>query len=161
SGITESDCPSRRSAAAAISAPKRSASSGPGRSAAFARSSARTMDHLENSSFLLDSNSQLEGDAPGAAQHGGTPTSDEPTSSRDIEECLKLLDEVWPPEGRPTAAIPRQLGRFAILGELGRGGFGVVFLAEDTLLGRRVAVKVPRVEILAGSESWRRFLREA
>ena len=36
----------------------------------------------------------------------------------------------------------------------------MVFLAEDSLLGRRVAVKVPRVEILTGSESWRRFLRE-
>jgi WD40 repeat protein len=119
------------------------------------------MDHLENTSFLLDSNSQLEGDAPGAARHGGTPTSDEAASSRDIEECLKLLDEVWPPDADSCAPIPRQLGRFTILGELGRGGFGVVFLAEDSLLRRRVAVKVPRVEILAGSESWRRFLREA
>ncbi len=74
---------------------------------------------------------------------------------------MRLLDEVWPRDADPCEEVPRQLGRFNILRELGRGGFGVVFLAEDSLLGRRVAVKVPRVEILAGSESWRRFLREA
>jgi eukaryotic-like serine/threonine-protein kinase len=89
------------------------------------------------------------------AQHDG------PASSVDIEDCLRRLDELWPPDEDPAPVGPRQLGRFTILGELGRGGFGVVFLADDPLLGRRVALKVPRVEILAGSQAWRRFTREA
>jgi serine/threonine protein kinase len=82
-------------------------------------------------------------------------------SSRDVEECLRLLDEIWPRANSTAADTPRQLGRFSILRELGRGGFGVVFLAQDPLLGRRVAVKVPRIEVLSESQAWRRFLREA
>jgi hypothetical protein len=55
----------------------------------------------------------------------------------------------------------RQFGRFHILRELGRGGCGIVFLAFDPVLGRRVALKVPRAEALLTPELRGRFLREA
>jgi serine/threonine-protein kinase len=45
--------------------------------------------------------------------------------------------------------------------ELGRGGMGVVFLATDTTLDRRVAVKVIHPELAAHSSIARRFLAEA
>jgi WD40 repeat protein len=86
---------------------------------------------------------------------------DEPVSSSDIEECLRRLDEVWPPEEPSEPDGLKRLGRFTIVRELGRGGFGVVFLADDPLMGRRVALKVPRVEVLSGTEGWRRFVRES
>lgn len=52
------------------------------------------------------------------------------------------------------------LGSFRILKELGAGGMGMVFLAEDPMLERRVALKVMRPE-LAKPEQKQRFLREA
>ncbi len=82
-------------------------------------------------------------------------------SSRDVEECLRMLEEVWPGTDDQAAGMPQQFGRFSIVRELGRGGFGVVFLAEDPLLERWVALKVPRVEVFSQSQGWRRFLREA
>jgi serine/threonine protein kinase len=58
--------------------------------------------------------------------------------------------------------VPAKLGPFKLLKPLGRGGMGVVFLAEDTQLGRRAAVKVMRPEMTAyDPRAYERFLREA
>src|SRR3954466_15273264 len=45
--------------------------------------------------------------------------------------------------------------------ELGRGGMGVVFLATDTTLDRRVAIKVVHPELALHEAITRRFLTEA
>ncbi|MBL9123733.1 MAG: serine/threonine protein kinase [Planctomycetaceae bacterium] len=54
-----------------------------------------------------------------------------------------------------------RLGRFLIRRVLGKGGAGIVFLAEDPLLRREVALKVPRPEMLVSSAARQRILREA
>ncbi len=54
-----------------------------------------------------------------------------------------------------------QFGRFRILQTLGQGGFGIVFLAWDATLRRRVALKVPQPETLVSPEARKRFVREA
>lgn len=57
--------------------------------------------------------------------------------------------------------MPRRMGRFEIECELGRGGLGVVLLAYDPVLKRRVALKIPRAEALITAELRQRFQREA
>src|SRR5215831_10258920 len=57
--------------------------------------------------------------------------------------------------------IGRTVGRFRILAELGRGGMSTVWEAEDTLLGRRVALKLLSDELASVPDARRRFLGEA
>ncbi len=53
------------------------------------------------------------------------------------------------------------LGAYRVLSELGRGGMGFVFRAEDTRLKRAVALKVMNEKIAATPYSRRRFIDEA
>lgn len=55
----------------------------------------------------------------------------------------------------------RQLGKYKLIKQLGRGAMGVVFLAEDTLAGRRVALKVLPKKLAENQDFIGRFKREA
>ncbi|MBY0587906.1 serine/threonine-protein kinase [bacterium] len=52
-------------------------------------------------------------------------------------------------------------GRFKIIRRIGIGGHGVVFLAQDPVLNRQVALKLPRPEVILSAKSVARFEREA
>ncbi|MBV9120543.1 MAG: serine/threonine protein kinase, partial [Chloroflexi bacterium] len=51
-------------------------------------------------------------------------------------------------------------GRYQIVRRLGAGGMATVYLAHDPLLGRDVAIKVPRVDDGADPETLERFQAE-
>jgi len=61
----------------------------------------------------------------------------------------------------PLTPALTQLGRYVVTGQLGRGGMGIVYEAEDTLLKRKVAIKLLPGEVSANPEALARFLREA
>src|SRR5207237_1483102 len=59
------------------------------------------------------------------------------------------------------AILPRSLGDFRILREVGRGGMGLVYEAEQISLGRRVALKVLPFAATMDPRQLQRFENEA
>ncbi|MBI5710299.1 MAG: protein kinase [Candidatus Eisenbacteria bacterium] len=57
--------------------------------------------------------------------------------------------------------IGRSFSHYRVLDVLGAGGAGTVYRAEDTLLGRPVALKFPHRDALRDASARERFLREA
>jgi choice-of-anchor C domain-containing protein len=83
-----------------------------------------------------------------------------------LMENVALADESLAGEatGRATpaeSAPPQQLGDYRILREVGRGGMGIVYEAEQVSLGRHVALKVLPRKMFVDDSQRRRFEREA
>jgi len=113
--------------------------------------------YLHDALIAYDESSAVlpEGDA--------LPSGDKERLQQDME-CLDLLRRVWP---EPSAASeepeppPRELGDFRIVREIGRGGMGVVYEAEQLSLGRRVALKVLPYAAMLEEKAVIRFKNEA
>jgi len=92
-----------------------------------------------------------------------TAASD-PELREEVEALLRhearAGDFLEPPARVGPAAAPERIGSYRVLGELGRGGMGVVYLAEQESPKRRVALKVIDPRALSG-DAFRRFEREA
>jgi len=81
-----------------------------------------------------------------------------------LRERLAQATQVLGPGDTPPGAVGAAGGgrtRYQIVRELGRGGMGTVYLAEDQVLQRLVAYKVLGAEVRAESRSPDYFLREA
>src|SRR5881397_3980405 len=54
-----------------------------------------------------------------------------------------------------------RLGRYEIRSQIGEGGMGEVYLARDTQLDRRVAIKILPASLAADEQRLQRFIQEA
>jgi serine/threonine protein kinase/WD40 repeat protein/tetratricopeptide (TPR) repeat protein len=91
---------------------------------------------------------------------------------RDLFPALVMMHDVRPQPGNATGPFdghaghaegrhPERLGEYRILREVGRGGMGIVYEAEQESLGRHVALKVLPGRTLLDPQRLRRFQREA
>ena len=95
------------------------------------------------------------------------PPQPAPPATPDIGATMRLIPVPPPTTPPPLASITtppqvpgeRYIGKYRVKGELGRGGMGAVYLAEQPGLGREVAIK----ELLQAADpvALRRFLQEA
>jgi eukaryotic-like serine/threonine-protein kinase len=92
-----------------------------------------------------------------------------PTSHQAVEATMRLIPVQTPPPHAtpppdthpPAAGGERQIGKYRVKGELGRGGMGAVYLAEQPGLGREVAIKELILSPAADPTALMRFLQEA
>jgi serine/threonine protein kinase/WD40 repeat protein/tetratricopeptide (TPR) repeat protein len=94
-----------------------------------------------------------------------------PEMAAEIREMFPALVEVEQAEGDargdasplPPSTAPglRQVGDYRIIREIGRGGMGVVYEADQISLGRRVALKVLPAHGVGDHKTQERFRREA
>ena len=97
------------------------------------------------------------------------PPADAPYVS-DVAATMRLIPvppPSTPPPPIPTPTTPpvtkgeRYIGKYRVKSELGRGGMGAVYLAEQPGLGREVAIKELIQSAAADPVALKRFLQEA
>jgi hypothetical protein len=82
-----------------------------------------------------------------------------PSCADQLEACLASIDLVH--GAAVDEAQPRSFGRYSVQSTLGRGAFGVVYLARDTELDRLVALKVPGQGRFSSQAELEQFVQEA
>src|SRR5262245_29564458 len=78
-----------------------------------------------------------------------------------METPAAQLAAPWLVKEESAALVGRQIGRYRLVREIGRGGMGIVYLAQDISLNRPVVWKLLAAHLTSDLERVRRFEREA
>jgi hypothetical protein len=92
---------------------------------------------------------------------GCTPETDSPENSQAEQRPLRHSETVELDMPVLPADMPKNIGKYRIIRELGEGAMGKVYLAEDPVLNRRVAVKTMIAGEVASAGAIARFMTEA
>ncbi len=76
-------------------------------------------------------------------------------------DCPLDRAPLQPATGEPPPGLGRELGTYRLIGLLGTGGMGSIYIASHALLKRYVAIKVLRPELASKRELVARFFAEA
>ena len=87
----------------------------------------------------------------------------------DLLASVAMIEQLKPVSSEPANQRPsldevsklNQIGSYTVVGEVGRGGMGIVFEAIHESLGRRVAIKVMPTPLVNSAQHVQRFEREA
>src|SRR5437763_8472887 len=133
---------------------------------------------IDNNPSSADPLGQIADEFVEAFRQGKRPSVEEfarryPEHADEIREMLPALVLMEGAKSAPeapdrgpratgsTAAPLQQLGDYQLLREVGRGGMGVVYEAQQLSLGRHVAIKVLPAHALLDPRQLGRFQREA
>jgi WD40 repeat protein/serine/threonine protein kinase len=103
------------------------------------------------------------GPCPNCGREAANPAK---RSLKTVDRLPSTASQGTPADGERSERLPALtpgpvVPGYEILGELGRGGMGVVYQARQLGLGRLVALKMIRVGVHAGPDERQRFQREA
>src|SRR5437016_3088626 len=104
----------------------------------------------------------------GSSRGAGRPVTDPRALAKLLEGASRIVlrepvsaapnapkaptDPTAPVEPRPSPPASEEVGRYQLIGEIARGGMGVVMRGHDTELGRDVAMKILREEFVDRDE---------
>jgi len=106
------------------------------------------------------------GEHPSISQFTSDYPPDQADEIREFLASIAMLEDVKGGDDvgaaqRVSDPIPENFGRYRIERTLGEGGMGTVYLALDSQLNRKVALKIPKFSANADSTLIERFYREA
>jgi eukaryotic-like serine/threonine-protein kinase len=90
-------------------------------------------------------------------RHEKESAKEPPVEKGDLHSTISVSAEKIPTKEE----VQETIGQYQMLRSIGKGGMGEVFLAYDTICGRKIALKRIRGDLLVHPQLQNRFLREA